>query len=153
MVDPAPSTDPQDQAEAFDEDNFDPAGAEAPSNRFRTFEELPDVPDLTRAAGDGTDAPAALDEVLSAEGVEPAADSRWGEDPPRVTALEGAEGNPARPDEIELVYAGDMTEVRGAQASAAHWESRRLDDDDIEALGYADPDRPDAAPRSKEPDQ
>jgi len=30
-----------------------------------------------------------------------------------------------------------MRNRRGAQASAAHWEARRLDDDDIEALGYA----------------
>ncbi|EHN71829.1 hypothetical protein SMCF_8760, partial [Streptomyces coelicoflavus ZG0656] len=44
-------------------------------------------------------------------------------------------------DEIELVYSGLMENDRGAQASAAHWESRRLDDDDLEQLGYA-PDEP-----------
>jgi hypothetical protein len=29
-----------------------------------------------------------------------------------------------------------MENERGAQASAAHWESKRLSDDDIEDLGY-----------------
>jgi hypothetical protein len=29
-----------------------------------------------------------------------------------------------------------MRNQRGAQASAAHWEARRLSDDDIEDLGY-----------------
>ena len=38
--------------------------------------------------------------------------------------------------EVELVYSGLMENERGAQASAAHWEARRLDDDDIEQLGY-----------------
>ena len=40
------------------------------------------------------------------------------------------------PDEVELVYAGLRRNQRGAQASAAHWESKRLSDDDIEDLGY-----------------
>ena len=39
-------------------------------------------------------------------------------------------------DEIELVYVGLMRNVRGAQASAAHWEAHALADDDIAALGY-----------------
>jgi hypothetical protein len=139
MTDTGPGFDDQDQSEVFDEDNFDPAGAGAPSNDFRTFEDLPDVVDVTQASGDGETADdLTVDEALSAEGVEPVADERWGEDAPRVAQLEGAEGDPDRPDEIELVYAGDLTDARGAQASAAHWESRRLDDDDIEALGYAD---------------
>ena len=138
MSDTNYSIDPQDQSEVFDEDNFDPGDAGASSNEFRTFEDLPDVRDVTAEAGDGDEADLDVDEVLSAEGVEPEADERWGEDAPRVAELEGEEGDPNRPDEIELVYAGDLTDAKGAQASAAHWESRRLDDDDIEALGYAD---------------
>jgi hypothetical protein len=39
-------------------------------------------------------------------------------------------------NEIELVYAGLMRNQRGAQASAAHWEAKRLSDDDLEDLGY-----------------
>jgi hypothetical protein len=41
------------------------------------------------------------------------------------------------PGDVELVYSGLMRNVKGAQASAAHWEARRLSDDDIEDLGYA----------------
>jgi hypothetical protein len=39
-------------------------------------------------------------------------------------------------DEVELVYSGLMRNARGAQASAAHWEAKRLSDDDIAGLGY-----------------
>ena len=49
------------------------------------------------------------------------------------------------PDEVELVYSGLMRNARGAQASAAHWEARRLSDDDISGLGYGpdgDEDQP-----------
>ena len=38
--------------------------------------------------------------------------------------------------EVELLYVGLMRNARGAQASAAHWEARRLSDDDIADLGY-----------------
>lgn len=138
MSDTSYTTDDQDQSEVFDEDNFDPAGAGAPTNEMRTFEELPEVRDVTSEAGDGDTDELDVDEALSAEGVEPEADERWAEDAPRVAQLEGEDGDPNRPDEIELVYAGDLTDAKGAQASAAHWEARRLDDDDIEALGYAD---------------
>ena len=48
-----------------------------------------------------------------------------------------ADGEPATaPDEVELVYSGLMENERGAQASAAHWEAKRLSDDDISDLGY-----------------
>ena len=49
------------------------------------------------------------------------------------------------PDEVELVYSGLMRNSRGAQASAAHWEAKRLSDDDIEDLGYG-PDSEDDHP-------
>ena len=129
--------DEQDQSEVFDEDNFDPADAGAPANDFRTLEELPDVLDVTSAVGDGEEADDLdLDEALSAEGVEPRGDELWGIDTPTVSELEGEEGDPNGADEIELVYAGDLTDARGAQSSAAHWEAKRLSDDDIEDLGY-----------------
>jgi hypothetical protein len=41
--------DEQDQAEAFDEDNFNLDGSGDASGEFKTFEELPDVFDVTRA--------------------------------------------------------------------------------------------------------
>jgi hypothetical protein len=139
MTDTGAGRDDQDQSEVFDEDNFDPAGAGAPASDFRTFEELPDVLDVTRAAGDGPVDDLPLEDPLSAEGVEPRADERPGQDAARVAGLEAPADETGRPDEIELVYAGDLTDARGARGSAAPWESRRLDDDDLEALGYAGP--------------
>ena len=41
-------------------------------------------------------------------------------------------------DEVELVYTGLMRNIKGAQASAAHWEAKRLPDDDIDDLGYGE---------------
>ncbi|MBX9708659.1 MAG: hypothetical protein K2X61_12070 [Caulobacteraceae bacterium] len=134
--------DEQDQSEVFDEDNFDPADAGAPANEFRTFEELPDVLDVTSAEGDADEEEfdeddLDLDDELSAEGVEPDADPLFGADAARMSDQDPGTDQPGE-NEVELVYAGLMEDVRGAQASAAHWEAKRLSDDDIEDLGYAD---------------
>ena len=136
-------SDDQEQSEVFDEDNFDEADAGAPTNEFKTFEELPDVLDVTSAAGDGdeedlddTDIEADVDETLSASGVEPEADALYGVDGARLTEIDAGGGDLQTHDEVELVYAGLMEDVRGAQASAAHWEAKRLSDDDIADLGY-----------------
>jgi hypothetical protein len=142
MPDTDTGLDEQDQSEVFDEDNFDPADAGAPTNEFRTFEELPDVLDVTSAEGDADEEEwdeddLDLDEELSAEGVEPDADPLFGADAARVSDQDLGADEPGE-DEVELVYAGLMEDVKGAQASAAHWESKRLSDDDIEDLGYAD---------------
>ena len=142
MPDTDTGLDEQDQSEVFDEDNFDPADAGAPTNEFKTFEELPDVLDVTQAEGDADDEEfdeddLDLDEELSAEGVEPDADPLFGADAARVSDQDLGADQPGE-DEVELVYAGLMEDVKGAQASAAHWESKRLSDDDIEDLGYAD---------------
>ena len=59
MGDPNSDIDPQDSAEAFDEDNLD----DTETYKFRTFEENPDLLDLTRADGD---ADATADHVSAA---------------------------------------------------------------------------------------
>ena len=142
MPDTDTGLDEQDQSQVFDEDNFDPADAGAPTNEFRTFEELPDVLDVTSAEGDADkeefdEDDLDLDGELSAEGVEPDADPLSGADAARVSDQDLGADQPGE-DEVELAYAGLMEDVKGAQASAAHWESKRLSDDDIEDLGYAD---------------
>ncbi|WP_029415464.1 hypothetical protein [Brevundimonas bacteroides] len=142
MPDTDTGLDEQDQSEVFDEDNFDPADAGAPTNEFRTFEDLPEVLDVTSADGDADaeefdEDDLDLDDKLSAEGVEPDADPLFGADSARVSDQELGADEPGE-DEVDLVYAGLMEDVKGAQASAAHWESKRLSDDDIEDLGYAD---------------
>ncbi|HEY0600508.1 hypothetical protein [Brevundimonas sp.] len=143
MPRPEDYSDDQEQSEVFDEDNFDEADAGAPTNEFKTFEELPDVLDVTSADGDGDEED--LDDIdiedevtdsLSASGIEPEADELYGVDGTRLTEIDSGGGDLQTHDEVELVYAGLMEDVRGAQASAAHWEAKRLSDDDIADLGY-----------------
>jgi hypothetical protein len=146
-------SDDQEQSEVFDEDNFDEADAGAPTNEFKTFEELPDVLDVTSADGDAddedlddTDIGEDVEESLSASGVEPEADELYGVDGARLTEIDSGGGDLATHDEVELVYSGLMEDARGAQASAAHWEAKRLSDDDIADLGYG-PDGDEDHPR------
>lgn len=109
--------DEQDQSETFDETHIDDEGE---------GDILPDqadpVLDITRKQGDAGEEDDDLDDIQTLQRADP--DGRV----------------ESRPDEIELVYDGLMRNRRGAQASAAHWEARRLDDDDIEALGYGPED-------------
>jgi hypothetical protein len=141
MPDIESSADEQDQSELFDEDNADVSESGGVTNEFRTFEEMPDVLDVTSAEGDAGeedfDGDAQdLDNDLSMDGVEPEADPLFGADAARVGEQDLGDDEPGE-GEIELVYSGLMEDVKGAQASAAHWEAKRLSDDDIEDLGYA----------------
>lgn len=134
-----PGLDDQDQSEVFDEDNSDASETGGVTNEFRTFEDLPEVLDVTTARGDGDDEfdenEQDLEDVLSADGVEPEADELYGADGIRMSEAELGADEPGA-GEIELVYSGLMEDARGAQASAAHWEAKTLSDDDIEDLGY-----------------
>lgn len=123
--------DEQDQSEVFDETHLDDEG-----DGDRLLDELDDVLDVTQAEGDADDEELDLDEALALDGVEAEADALLGLDDPKLAVLEGEEGQVRSADEVELVYDGLMRNRRGAQASAAHWESRSLADDDIEDLGY-----------------
>ncbi len=139
--------DEQDQSEVFDEDNLDEADAGAPSNEFKVFEEIPDVLDVTQALGDGDD-PEALDEVdfdlgaVDDEDIEEedeiirtdGYDDNDLDEPVDLDALQGVDDQET--DEAPLVYVGDVDNLKGAQSSAAHFETRgELSDDDVEALG------------------
>ena len=119
--------DEQDQSEAFDEDNLDATEGGAPSNEFQTLEDIPEVFDVTSAVGDAGEDEEDEEFGQAHLAGEPGADG----------VVEPEEDERAN-DEVELVYTGLMRNVKGAQASAAHWESRRLADDDIEELGYSD---------------
>ncbi|WGM30622.1 hypothetical protein [Brevundimonas sp. NIBR11] len=129
-----------DQSEAFDEDNNDASETGGVTNEFKTFEEMPDVLDVTTADGDADEDEfdeddQDLDDTLSADGVEPDADALYGADGARINELDLGADEPGE-GEVELVYSGLMEDARGAQASAAHWEAKTLSDDDIEDLGY-----------------
>ncbi|WP_333590479.1 hypothetical protein [Brevundimonas sp.] len=52
------------------------------------------------------------------------------------------DANQTAEGEVELLYVGLMRNMRGAQASAAHWEAKRLSDDDIADLGYGPDQEP-----------
>ncbi|WP_312146491.1 hypothetical protein [Brevundimonas sp.] len=136
MSRPESDFDPQDQAEVYDETHIDDEG-----DGDLSLDEVDDVLDVTQADGDA-DAEAFdeddldLDRDLALDGVEAEADALLGLDSVRLSEADAGGEVGASPEEIELVYAGLMRNQRGAQSSAAHWEAKRLSDDDIEDLGY-----------------
>ncbi len=128
--------DGQDQAETFDETHIDDEGE---------GDILPDeadsVFDVTQADGDADEEDfdeddQDLDDEQGASGIEAEADALLGVDGERVNEIDGESDGQRGENEVELVYSGLMENERGAQASAAHWEAKRLSDDDIEDLGY-----------------
>ena len=134
--------DDQAQAEAYDETHLDDEG----DGDFLPDEADP-VLDVTQVEGDADeedfdeDQPDDLDETQGASGIEAEADALLGLDGERINQIDTESDGQGGADEVELVYSGLMRNARGAQASAAHWEAKRLSDDDIESLGYG----PDAA--------
>ena len=131
-----PDYDEQDQAEVYDETHLDDEG----DGEF-LLDEADSVLDVTQADGDADEEEFDEDDIdieaqLASDGIEAEADALLGVDGSKVNAID-TENNGARgEDEVELVYVGLMDNERGAQASAAHWEAKRLSDDDIEELGY-----------------
>lgn len=130
-------SDDQEQSETFDETHIDDEG-----DGDILLDEADPVLDVTQADGDADEeefdeeAVEDLDEELGASGIEAEADALLGVDGERLTEIDGESSGVSGPDEIELVYSGLMRNSRGAQASAAHWEAKRLSDDDISDLGY-----------------
>ncbi len=128
--------DAQDQAEVYDETHIDDEGEGELS-----LDEADDVLDVTQTEGDADEEAFDEDDLdlerdLALDGVEAEADALLGVDAIRIGEADANGEVGSGPDEIELVYAGLMRNQRGAQASAAHWEAKRLSDDDIEDLGY-----------------
>lgn len=147
MADNPADFEAQDNAEAFDEDNLEGDDAGPREQEFKTFEELPDLFDDTARLGDGsaddrsTDESEFTEDLIQDEDLEdPLAD--------RTDAYADEEGGSAS-DEVELEFQADVEGSRGAQGSAAHFESRRLNDDDLRELGYQeDEERPMTDPRN-----
>ncbi|MDY6924670.1 MAG: hypothetical protein SWI22_12010 [Pseudomonadota bacterium] len=137
MPQPDDYADDQEQSETFDETHIDDEG-----DGDVLLDEADPVLDVTQLDGDADEEPFdedAIDEVddeLGASGIEAEADALLGVDGERLTEIDAGSGGESGPDEVELVYTGLMRNARGAQASAAHWEAKRLSDDDISALGY-----------------
>lgn len=131
-------SDDQEQSETFDETHLDDEG----DGDF-LLDEADPVIDLTQAEGDADeeefdeDAEVEdLDDEQGASGVEAEADALLGVEGERINEIDAESDGQRGHDEVELVYTGLMRNERGAQASAAHWEAKRLSDDDIADLGY-----------------
>jgi hypothetical protein len=144
MGNPDHDFDAQDQAEVYDETHIDDEG-----EGDLSLDEVEDVLDVTQTDGDADEEAfdeddIDLDDDLGLDGVEAEADALLGVDSLRMGEADANGQVSSSPDEVELVYAGLMRNQRGAQASAAHWEAKRLSDDDIEDLGYG-PDREETA--------
>lgn len=144
MAEPQADHDPQDTAEAFDEENLD----DTETYKFRTFEENPDLLDLTQAEGDEDEEEEdveflALDDEDLEEELERVRTDGYDEsDLDDVTDRDARDGvDDEDAEDSPLVFVGDVDNLRGAQGSAAHFEPRApLSDDDVEALGYSDED-------------
>ena len=139
--------DDQDQSEVFDEDNQNLDTPGGVGNDMRTFEEMPDVLDVTSAVGDADDDAALIaeelddDEIIALEADAELADFEdddlEGRMPEELLDEEVPGVSRADSDEVELVYEGDLDEhsVREGKRAVA-MESRNLGDDDLEDLGY-----------------
>ncbi|MGZ8364069.1 MAG: hypothetical protein ACXW3D_09080, partial [Caulobacteraceae bacterium] len=103
----------------FDEDNYSENGAGDPSAEMRTFEELPDVLDVTTAVGDADDDAAAIaedlddDEIIALETDSDATDIEDEELEPRMADAFDEE------DEDVLDVAGDNDLDEGMDAASA----------------------------------
>lgn len=147
MVDPgdinSDGGDAQDVAEVYDEDNTNIEALRQGGEDAEQFEDLPDVYDATRAEGDEDeeDESEEFDEDdLEDENGDWDRDPRdrddRAEDEDDEDEIDGLEARD--PDEVDLEFAGDLTDVRGASSSAADMELDLLDDDDLRALHYKD---------------
>lgn len=133
--------DDQGQAEVFDETHLDDEG-----EGDLLLDEADQILDVTQADGDADEDAfdeddLDIDDQLALDGIEREADALLGMDGEKVNQSDADSNDLAAEGEVELVYSGLMENERGAQASAAHCEARRLDDDDIEQLGYGADDR------------
>ena len=159
-----PDFDPQDQAETFDESNV--TGGEgdsalgfespvSPASEMRTFEELPDVEDLTQAVGDrdedeavALDAdefdPDAIDDADFEEDDELNYRAATEEHEDDLDGLGPEDGfNEDRLDtrsEIEGLSeeVADADPVEGGEDDFTNFQSKAVDDDDLKRLGYSE---------------
>lgn len=137
--------DEQDQSETFDEENFDAADPGFDVADMKTFEEIPEVLDVTAREGDADDNAALIAEELDDDDIiELELEAEEVDD----AALEGQadiddadQGVLDLEGEVELLDAGDLSDasVRALKENR-YFESSRLDDDDIEDLGYSSSD-------------
>jgi hypothetical protein len=122
----------QDQSEVFDEDNQNEADAGGRTSEMRTFEELPDVFDVTSAVGDSDDDAALIaedlddDEIIALEADQDMAD---------IEDDELAARMPEAFDDDSLGI-GDIEEVRLSEEAGL--DAREDEDEDRESAAADD---------------
>ena len=148
-----PDLDGQEGAEAYDallDEDGSSRGEE------RTFEELPEVEDLTQLAGDRDD-----DEALALDADEFDPDAVGDADTEEDDELNYRAAAAEREDDLDgqgpedgfnearvaaseidgLEETGDALSVEGGEDDFTNFEARKVDDADLEELGYAKPKR------------
>lgn len=151
--------DPQDQSEAFDETNFTDGGdvgegrSYAEAAERRTFEDLPEVEDLTVADGDADD-----DEALALDADEFDPDAIDDGDLEEDDELDYRAATAEREDDIDglgpedgfdedriarsdidgLSEVRDAGEAEGGEDDFTDLQARNLDDEDLKELGYSE---------------
>src|SRR6185369_15854420 len=142
--------DAQDGAEALDETNYDSGD----NDEMRTFEELPDVLDVTVAVGDRDDDEGlALDadefdeDAIDADDAEDddelayrASDEEHEDDLDGLGAEDSYNDDELDADEVEgldeeVLDAGDVT---GGEDDFTNFQSKGLADEDLERMGYSE---------------
>jgi hypothetical protein len=142
--------DPQNQAEALDEDNLDLAEER---NEMRTFEELPDVLDVTQAAGDRDE-----DEALALDSDEFDEDAVDDADTEEDNELDFHAATAEREDDIDgqgpedgydedrvsarnvegLDQVADADTVEGGEDDVTDFQATNLSDADLQSMGYSE---------------
>jgi hypothetical protein len=151
--------DPQDQAEALDEDNLDLAEER---NEMRTFEELPDLLDVTQAAGDRDD-----DEALALDADEFDEEAVGDADTEEDHELDYRAASEEREDDLDgqgpedgfnedrvsarsidgLDEVADADSVEGGEDDVTDFQATNLSDADLQSMGYSE--RRDGETRAK----
>jgi hypothetical protein len=143
--------DPQDSAEAFDEDTLDPV---EDRGEMRTFEELPDLLDVTRAEGDRDD-----DEALALDADEFDEDAIDDNDTEEDHELDFRAATGEREDDLDglgpdggaydedrtpprsldgLDQVADADSVEGGEDDVSDFQARDLSDGDLKDMGYSE---------------
>ena len=142
--------DPQDGAEALDETNYDLSEG---VGEMRTFEELPDVLDVTQAAGDRDD-----DEALALDADEFDEDAFDDADTEEDNELDFHAASEEREDDLDgqgpedgynedrvsagsvdgLDQVGDAETVEGGEDDVTDFQATNLSDADLQTMGYSE---------------
>ena len=121
--------DSQDSAEVLDETNYDDELGE-----MRTFEELPDVLDVTQAVGDRDE-----DEGLALDADEFDEDAIDDDDLEEDNELDYRASTEEHEDDLDgLDEVRDAGEAEGGEDDVTDFQSKGLGDDDLKAMGYSE---------------